>query len=140
MENKTDIETINSEEAKELKKIINDSTEKLMKNLSNIFSATKFESSNIKSANIELNENMDSMANQINTLLNIVNKLKIREIKTRQNPNENIDGINKASEDYKKRIKNNCKALEEIYQNINNTLAELKKSEYYILSKTISDQ
>ena len=80
------------------------------------------------------------MANQINTLLNIVNKLKIREIKTRQYQNENIDDINKVSEQYKKRIKNNCKALEEIYQNINNTLAELKKSEYYILSKTISDQ
>ena len=140
MENKSDIETINSEEAKGLKKIINDSTEKLMTNLSSIFSATKFESNNIKSANIDLNENMDSMANQINTLLNIVNKLKIREIKTRQNPSENIDGINKVNEDYKKRIKTNCKALEEIYQNINNTLAELKKSEYYILSKTICDQ
>ena len=140
MDNKTDVESINSEEAKELKKIINNSTEKLMMNLSSIFSATKFEPNNIKSANIDLNESMDSMANQINTLLNIVNKLKIKEIKTRQNPDENIDTINKVSEEYKKRIKYNCKALEEIYQNINNTLVELKKSEYNIIYKKICDK
>ena len=72
-------ENLNLKEAEQLKEIINNSTDKLMQNLSNIFSATKFESNN-RTGNIELNENMDSMANEINTLLNVVYKLKIREL------------------------------------------------------------
>ena len=84
MENKSisqnNIESINSQEAKELKNIINNSADTLLKDLSNIFSVTKIETSNITKGNIELNESMDSMANEINTLLNVVNKLKIREL------------------------------------------------------------
>ena len=87
MESKNNITNI-YEEANELKKTINVSTENLMINLSNIFNATKIDK-NIKSENVDLNESMDSMANEINTLLNIVNKLKIKEIKNY--PQKNTD-------------------------------------------------
>ena len=86
MESKNNITNI-YEEANELKKTINVSTENLMINLSNIFNATKIDK-NIKSENVDLNESMDSMANEINTLLNIVNKLKIKEFKNYEQNNK----------------------------------------------------
>ena len=143
MENKNitqkKIEGINNQEAKELKNIINNSADKLIKNLSNIFSVTKFDSNNIGTGNIELNESMDSMANEINVLLNIVNKLKIKELKLKNGP-EKITEIVKKEEllkEYEKSRKKNCKYLEDIYQNINNSLIELKKTEFYLQSKKI---
>ena len=134
MENKSisqnNIESINSQEAKELKNIINNSADTLLKDLSNIFSVTKIETSNITKGNIELNESMDSMANEINTLLNIVNKLKIKELQLKNVPDKFIDIIKEEEmlKEYEKVKKKNCKYLEEIYQNINNTLMELKKT------------
>ena len=126
MENKSisqnNIESINSQEAKELKNIINNSADTLLKDLSNIFSVTKIETSNITKGNIELNESMDSMANEINTLLNVVNKLKIRELKVRHSPEKITDITDKEEKlmELEKIRKRNCKYLEDIYQNINN--------------------
>ena len=143
MENKsisqTNIESINSQEAKELKNIINNSADTLLKDLSNIFSVTKIETSNITKGNIELNESMDSMANEINTLLNVVNKLKIRELKVRHSPEKITDITDKEEKlmELEKIRKRNCKYLEDIYQNINNTLLELKNSEFYLMAKKI---
>ena len=133
------VESLNSQEAKELKNKVNNSADKLIKNLYSIFSVTKFDNNNISTGNIELNESMDSITNEISTLLNIVNKLKIKEIKLKNGP-EKITEIVKKEEmlkDYEKNRKNNCKKLEEIYQNINNTLLDLKKSEFYLQSKKI---
>ena len=143
MENKSisqnNIESINSQEAKELKNIINNSADTLLKGLSNIFSVTKIETSNITKGNIELNESMDSMANEINTLLNVVNKLKIRELKVRHSPEKITDITDKEEKlmELEKIRKRNCKYLEDIYQNINNTLLELKNSEFYLMAKKI---
>ena len=143
MENKNitqkKIEGINNQEAKELKNIINNSADKLIKNLSNIFSVTKFDSNNIGTGNIELNESMDSMANEINTLLNVVNKLKIRELKVRHSPEKITDITDKEEKlmELEKIRKRNCKYLEDVYQNINNTLLELKNSEFYLMAKKI---
>ena len=143
MENKNisqnNIESINSQEAKELKNIINNSADTLLKDLSNIFSVTKIETSNITKGNIELNESMDSMANEINTLLNVVNKLKIRELKVRHSPEKITDITDKEEKlmELEKIRKRNCKYLEDIYQNINNTLLELKNSEFYLMAKKI---
>ena len=135
-------ENLNLKEAEQLKEIINNSTDKLMQNLSNIFSATKFESNN-RTGNIELNENMDSMANEINTLLNVVHKLKIRELKMINYKRENIDPIFIGEQEnarLKNEIfKNNCKKLEDLYQNINNTLNDMKKSEFYVMCKKICE-
>ena len=135
-------ENLNLKEAEQLKEIINNSTDKLMQNLSNIFSATKFESNN-RTGNIELNENMDSMANEINTLLNVVHKLKIRELKMINYKRENIDLISFGEQEnasLKNEIfKNNCKKLEDLYQNINNTLNDMKKSEFYVMCKKICE-
>ena len=78
----------NLKEAEELKKIVNNSSNELIKNLTNIFSATKFESSNLKSGNVDIYINMDSMANEINSLLNVVNKLKIKELKKKNHLKE----------------------------------------------------
>ena len=145
MENKIqekNAESLNSLEAKELKEKINNSSDKLIKDLSNIFSATKFENNNISKGNILLNESMDSMANEINTLLNIVNKLKIKELQLKNVPDKFIDIIKEEEmlKEYEKVKKKNCKYLEDIYQNINNTLMELKKTEFYILAKKIIDE
>lgn len=143
MENKSisqnNIESINCQEAKELKNIINNSADTLLKDLSNIFSVTKIETSNITKGNIELNESMDSMANEINTLLNVVNKLKIRELKVRHSPEKITDITDKEEKlmELEKIRKRNCKYLEDIYQNINNTLLELKNSEFYLMAKKI---
>jgi len=113
-----------------------------MQNLSNIFSATKFESNN-RTGNIELNENMDSMANEINTLLNVVHKLKIRELKMINYKRENIDPIFIGEQENARLkndiFKNNCKKLEDLYQNINNTLNDMKKSEFYVMCKKICE-
>ena len=79
MEDKKNSENNNLKEAKELKEIVNHSSNELIENLSNIFSATKFDMKNIKTGNIDINKNMDSIANEINTLLNVINKLKIKE-------------------------------------------------------------
>ena len=152
--NKEVIENETSEESKEIKNIINNSSDKLIQNLSNIFAATKFNSNDKRLGNIDINENMDSIANEINTLLNIVNKLKIKEIKNypQKNtddsikindeiPNNDIEGcFQKKREHYKKnqkKLKNDLKFLEELNQNINNTIFEMKKSEFYLLSKKI---
>ena len=146
MENKIqekNAESLNSLEAKELKEKINNSSDKLIKDLSNIFSATKFDkNNNISKGNILLNESMDSMANEINTLLNIVNKLKIKELQLKNVPDKFIDIIKEEEmlKEYEKKKKKNCKYLEEIYQNINNTLMELKKTEFYIMAKKIIDE
>ena len=135
-------ENLNLKEAEQLKEIINNSTDKLMQNLSNIFSATKFESNN-RTGNIELNENMDSMANEINTLLNVVHKLKIRELKMINYKRENIDPIFIVEQENARLkndiFKNNCKKLEDLYQNINNTLNDMKKSEFYVMCKKICE-
>ena len=146
MENKIqekNAESLNSLEAKELKEKINNSSDKLIKDLSNIFFATKFDkNNNISKGNILLNESMDSMANEINTLLNIVNKLKVKELQLKNVPDKFIDIIKEEEmlKEYEKVKKKNCKYLEEIYQNINNTLVELKKTEFYIQSKKIIDE
>ena len=146
MENKIqekNAESLNSLEAKELKEKINNSSDKLIKDLSNIFSATKIDkNNNISKGNILLNESMDSMANEINTLLNIVNKLKIKELQLKNVPDKFIDIIKEEEmlKEYEKAKKKNCKYLEDIYQNINNTLMELKKTEFYIMAKKIIDE
>ena len=142
MDIKDKAENLNLKEAEQLKEIINNSTDKLMQNLSNIFSATKFESNN-RTGNIELNENMDSMANEINTLLNVVHKLKIRELKMINYKRENIDPIFIGEQENARLkndiFKNNCKKLEDLYQNINNTLNDMKKSEFYVMCKKICE-
>lgn len=146
MENKIqekNAESLNSLEAKELKEKINNSSDKLIKDLSNIFSTIKFDkNNNISKGNILLNESMDSMANEINTLLNIVNKLKVKELQLKNVPDKFIDIIKEEEmlKEYEKVKKKNCKYLEEIYQNINNTLMELKKTEFYIMAKKIIDE
>lgn len=138
----------NLKETEELKKIVNNSSNELIKNLTNIFSATKFESSNLKSGNVDIYINMDSMANEINSLLNVVNKLKIKELKknnhlkeTQQKIEEidiNIDPIKqKEKEKERKKFNDNLQKTMDIYQNINNELADLKKSEFYTMSKRI---
>ena len=138
----------NLKEAEELKKIVNNSSNELIKNLTNIFSATKFESSNLKSGNVDIFLNMDSMANEINSLLNVVNKLKIKELKKKNHLKEtqqkieeidiNIDPIKqKEKEKERKKFNDNLQKTMDIYQNINNELADLKKSEFYTMSKRI---
>ena len=138
----------NLKEAEELKKIVNNSSNELIKNLTNIFSATKFESSNLKSGNVDIYINMDSMANEINSLLNVVNKLKIKELKKKNHLKEtqqkieeidiNIDHIKqKKKEKKRKKFNDNLQKTMDIYQNINNELADLKKSEFYTMSKRI---
>ena len=138
----------NLKDAEELKKIVNNSSNELIKNLTNIFSATKFESSNLKSGNVDIYINMDSMANEINSLLNVVNKLKIKELKKKNHLKEtqqkieeidiNIDPIKqKEKEKERKKFNDNLQKTMDIYQNINNELADLKKSEFYTMSKRI---
>ena len=139
MESKNNITNI-YEEANELKKTINVSTENLMINLSNIFNATKIDK-NIKSENVDLNESMDSMANEINTLLNIVNKLKIKEFKNYEQKNkEDFEMFLQRKAMENKNYKNKIKKLEDLYQNISNTLFDLKKSEYYPLIKKLEEK
>ena len=130
----------NLKEAKELKEIVNHSSNELIENLSNIFSATKFDMKNIKTGNIDINKNMDSIANEINTLLNVINKLKIKELKKEKvEPEKNKIQYEKDREKEKEREKNRNvlqKAID-TYQNINNYLTDLKKTDFYIMSKKI---
>ena len=122
MEDKKNSENNNLKEAKELKEIVNHSSNELIENLSNIFSSTKFDMKNIKTGNIDINKNMDSIANEINTLLNVINKLKIKELKKEKEREKNRNVLQKAID---------------TYQNINNYLTDLKKTDFYIMSKKI---
>ena len=127
--------------SKELKEIVNHSSNELIENLSNIFSATKFDMKNIKTGNIDINKNMDSIANEINTLLNVINKLKIKELKKEKvEPEKNKIQFEKDREKEKEREKNRNVFLQkaiDTYQNINNYLTDLKKTDFYIMSKKI---
>ena len=140
MEDKKNSENNNLKEAKELKEIVNHSSNELIENLSNIFSSTKFDMKNIKTGNIDINKNMDSIANEINTLLNVINKLKIKELKKEKvEPEKNKIQFEKDREKEKEREKNRNvlqKAID-TYQNINNYLTDLKKTDFYIMSKKI---
>ena len=140
MEDKKNSENNNLKEAKELKEIVNHSSNELIENLSNIFSATKIDMKNIKTGNIDINKNMDSIANEINTLLNVINKLKIKELKKEKvEPEKNKIQYEKDREKEKEREKNRNvlqKAID-TYQNINNYLTDLKKTDFYIMSKKI---
>ena len=140
MEDKKNSENNNLKEAKELKEIVNHSSNELIENLSNIFSATKFDMKNIKTGNIDINKNMDSIANEINTLLNVINKLKIKELKKEKvEPEKNKIQYEKDREKKKEREKNRNALQKAIdtYQNINNYLTDLKKTDFYIMSKKI---
>jgi hypothetical protein len=141
MEDKKNSENNNLKEAKELKEIVNHSSNELIENLSNIFSATKFDMKNIKTGNIDINKNMDSIANEINTLLNVINKLKIKELKKEKvEPEKNKIQFEKDREKEKEREKNRNVFLQkaiDTYQNINNYLTDLKKTDFYIMSKKI---
>ena len=140
MEDKKNSENNNLKEAKELKEIVNHSSNELIENLSNIFSATKFDMKNIKTGNIDINKNMDSIANEINTLLNVINKLKIKELKKEKvEPEKNKIQYEKDREKEKERENNRNVLLKAIdtYQNINNYLTDLKKTDFYIMSKKI---
>ena len=140
MEDKKNSENNNLKEAKELKEIVNHSSNELIENLSNIFSATKFDMKNIKTGNIDINKNMDSIANEINTFLNVINKLKIKELKKEKvEPEKNKIQYEKDREKEKERERNRNvlqKAID-TYQNINNYLTDLKKTDFYIMSKKI---
>ena len=140
MEDKKNSENNNLKEAKELKEIVNHSSNELIENLSNIFSATKFDMKNIKTGNIDINKNMDSIANEINIILNMINKLKIKELKKEKvEPEKNKIQYEKDREKEKEREKNRNvlqKAID-TYQNINNYLTDLKKTDFYIMSKKI---
>lgn len=140
MEDKKNSENNNLKEAKELKEIVNHSSNELIENLSNIFFSTKFDMKNIKTGNIDINKNMDSIANEINTLLNVINKLKIKELKKEKvEPEKNKIQYEKDREKEKERENNRNVLLKAIdtYQNINNYLTDLKKTDFYIMSKKI---
>ena len=110
------------EQKKELHLLIDSSASNIIKGLANIFEALKFDDSNVqKSGNIEINENMDSLANEINTLLNIVYKMKIREIQN-QNEKPKISLSEK-----RKDIIDSLKKLTEVNENIENHLSEMKR-------------
>ena len=113
--------------------LIDSSTNNLVKNLSNIFDALKFTQGNVQSSgNIELNENMDSITNEINTLLNIVYKMKFREIRLKEagQINDNNNNLNKI-------IVESLKKLTDIHENIENYLIEAKKSYTATMAKYI---
>ena len=115
-----EIEKNNEEQKKELHLFIDSSTNNLVKNLSNIFEALKFDNNN--GGNVELNENIDSMANEINTLMNIVNKMKFKELKNQEQKEKNEYRINNSQ------IVESLKKLAELDQNIGTYLLEMKKT------------
>ena len=124
------------EQKKELHLLIDSSTNNLVKNLVNIFEALKFDQSNVQSSgNIEINENMNTMANEINTLLNIVNKMKFRELKYQEE--ESINEGKQKVINLNNNIVEKLKKLTEIHENVENHLMEMKKSTFYVMAKYI---
>ena len=128
-----DSEKSAEEQKKELHLLIDSSTNNLVKNLSNIFDALKFTQGNVQSSgNIEINENMDSISNEINTLLNIVNKMKFREIRLKE-----AGQMNDMNNNHNKIIVDSLKKLTDIHENIENYLMETKKSYIATMAKYI---
>ena len=131
-----ELEKSNEEQKKELHLLIDSSTNNLVKNLQNIFNALKTEPGNVQSSgNVEINENMDSMANEINTLLNLVNKMKFKELNYQE-----FEQKNESCHQTKKKIIEKLKSLAQIHENVENQLLEMKKSNFghmmnYILRK-----
>ena len=121
-----EIEKSNEEKKAELHLLIDSSTNNLMKSLKNIVAALKFDQDNIKSSgNVEINDNMDSIANEINSLLNMVNKMKLKELNNQEHDKSNeIYGKNK------KVITDSLIKLTDIHENVENQLFEIKKNSF----------
>ena len=130
-----EVEKSSEEIKKELHILIDSSTNNIVRNLSNIIESLKFDQSNVQnSGNIEINENMDSIANEINSLINIVNKMKCRELKYQEEePKSDIYYNNKV-------IVDSLKKLTEIHENIENHLMELKKLPFTDIIKYICNK
>ena len=119
-------EKSNEENKKELHLLIDSSTNNLVKSLKNIVDALKFEPGNVQSSgNVEINENMDLIANEINTLLNMVNKMKLKEINNHEN-----EKINENYNKTKKIVSDSLKKLIDINENVENQLCEMKKNPF----------
>ena len=119
-------EKSNEENKKELHLLIDSSTNNLVKSLKNIVDALKFEPGNVQSSgNVEINENMDLIANEINTLLNMVNKMKLKEINNQEN-----EKINENYNKTKKIVSDSLKKLIDINENVENQLCEMKKNPF----------
>jgi hypothetical protein len=119
------------EERKELHILINSSTNNIVKSLENIFVALKFDENNFQSpGNIEITENTDSIINEINCLLNIVNKMKFKELSHQEVEKTDINSKNKA-------IIDSLKKLTEIHENVSNNLIDLQKSSFMSMIKYI---
>lgn len=112
------------DQKKNLHLLIDSSTNNIVKSLEKIFDALKFEQNNFQSSgNIEINENMDSLIDEINCLLNIVNKMKFQELKYQ-------DVIKIDAYSRNKSIIDSLKKLTEIHDNISNNLIDLQKSNF----------
>ena len=119
-------EKSNEENKKELHLLIDSSMNNLVKSLKNIVDALKFEPGNVQSSgNVEINENMDLIANEINTLLNMVNKMKLKEINNQEN-----EKINENYNKTKKIVSDSLKKLIDINENVENQLCEMKKNPF----------
>ena len=126
-----ELEKSTEEQKKELHSLIDSSTNNLVKNLSNIFEALKFDQSNVQSSgNIEINENMDSITNEINTLLNIVYKMKFRELKKKEE--QKYDSFSQS-----KNIIECLKKMTEIHESIETYLMEIKKTNFNTMARYI---
>ena len=125
----------NSEDQKKkLHRLIDSSTNNIVKSLENIFDALKFEQNNFQSSgNIEITENTDSLVNEINCLLNLVNKMKFQELKYQDVAKFDVNFKNKA-------IIDSLKKLTEIHENVSNNLIDLQKSNFMSMSRYICNK
>lgn len=125
----------NSEDQKKkLHRLIDSSTNNIVKSLENIFDALKFEQNNFQSSgNIEITENTDSLINEINCLLNLVNKMKFQELKYQDVAKFDVNFKNKA-------IIDSLKKLTEIHENVSNNLIDLQKSNFMSMSRYICNK
>ena len=68
---------------------------------------------------------MDLIANEINTLLNMVNKMKLKEINNHEN-----EKINENYNKTKKIVSDSLKKLIDINENVESQLCEMKKNPF----------
>ena len=137
----------NEEEKKELHKLIDSSTNDIVISLSKIFKAIKLDNSEeineVNKSNIsrstDIVEKMDSIIDDINNLININNKMKLRRLKFKELKSDNTKVIDpKIKNDNERQpIEYSFKIVSDLNKNIENVLLTKKLSSVYKISSEV---
>ena len=113
------------EKKKNLHNLVDSTSRNLVKSLENIINALEFSNNqNDRDSNIQINSGMEALSNDLNTLHNIINKMRVKELKYDK---EKLATENKIYSK-KKLIKATMDKLIDIHESISQDVLEMQRS------------